>query len=510
MKRPNTLRHIRITLATLVIISVSAAFLDYRDWLPAASKHTLTMIQFVPAALTVSAAALLILIVSALLGRVYCSVLCPLGILQDVISRLANLLRRKKLFLRHRQPDNKLRHAILAAVIISVALGWGGFTLAWLDPYSNFGRIAAELLRPPVIFTNNLLATLSKHLGSAAVPRVGIPWAGLAVFLPPLLIGALIVTMSAWRGRLYCNTLCPVGALLGLLAKFSLFKLAIDKSACKKCGDCLRSCKSQCINLKDGGIDFTRCVACYNCVSVCDEHGIKYRFQNPLNFFRAKKTAADTQPNADRRNFILATVTGSVAAGTGVNLSGGKFINAVLPPGAQSREQFLGKCTACQLCISACPSHVLEPSFLEYASLSGFMKPRLNLNKSFCNFNCTVCGEVCPDAAILPLAEEAKKTTRIGIAVFDHKECIIYRDGTACGACAEHCPTAALQIAKTNLFKDPLPVVSEQYCIGCGACQYACPALPKKAILISGLKKQETAGVLKQEKVKAADDEFPF
>jgi polyferredoxin len=497
--------------ATLVMAGVCLAFLDFRDWLPASFKHALTMLQFVPAALAVSGTALAVLIVSALVGRVYCSVVCPLGILQDVVARAANLFRRKKLFLRHRQPDNKLRHTILVVVSVSVAVGWGGFVLAWLDPYSNFGRIAAALFRPPVIYTNNLVADLFKHFGSSAIPRVGVPWAGLGVFLPPLLIGTLIVIMAAWRGRLYCNTICPVGALLGLVAKFSLWKLTIDQAVCKKCGDCLRACKAQCINLRAGEIDFTRCVACYNCVSVCDERGINYRFQNPFKNLRVKPAAAAARPDPGRRQFIAATVSGALAAGTGITVSGDhKFINAVLPPGAQDRRRFLDKCTACQLCVSACPSHVLEPSFLEYASVSGFMKPRLNFNHSFCNINCTTCGEVCPDRALLPLTVTQKQTARIGLAIFDHQECIIYRDGTACGACAEHCPTAALQIRKTDKFRDPLPVVDEQYCIGCGACQYACPALPKKAITIRGLREHETAQILKQEKVKAADDEFPF
>ncbi|MDR1146764.1 MAG: 4Fe-4S dicluster domain-containing protein [Verrucomicrobiales bacterium] len=511
MKHRNILRRVRIILAALVMVGVSLAFLDYRDWLSAAFKHALTMMQFVPAALAVSGAALAILIVSALVGRVYCSVVCPLGILQDIVMRAANLFRRKKKFLGYKKPANKLRYSILAAVSVSVsvAAGAGGAVLAWLDPYSNFGRLAGNVLRPLIVSGNNLASEALRALGTDAVPRVTVHWVPPAVLAATLMVTAAVVALAVWRGRLYCNTICPVGALLGLVAKFSLWKLTIDQAACKKCGDCLRACKAQCINLRAGEIDFSRCVACYNCVAVCDEHGIKYRFQNPLKYFRARQTPADGDVNLDRRHFLVATVSGTVAVGTR-NADGGKFGHAVMPPGAQNRDRFLVRCTACQLCVSACPSHVLEPSFLEYASVSGFMKPRLNFNHSFCNINCVTCGEVCPDGALLPLTVAQKQTARIGLAVFDHQECIIYRDGTACGACAEHCPTAALQIRKTDKFRDPLPVVDEQYCIGCGACQYACPALPKKAITISGLRTHETAQVLKQEKVKAAADEFPF
>jgi polyferredoxin len=494
---------------------VCLAFLDFRDWLPASFKHALTMLQFVPAALAVSGAALAVLIVSALVGRVYCSVVCPLGILQDLVMRAANLFRRKKKFLGYQKPANKLRYGIpvAALVIVSVAAGASGAVLAWLDPYSNFGRFAGSVLRPLIVSANNLASEALRALGTDAVPRVTVHWAPPAVLAATLIVTAAVVALAVWRGRLYCNTICPVGALLGLVAKFSLWKLTIDQAACKKCGDCLRACKAQCINLRAGEIDFSRCVACYNCVAVCDEHGIKYRFQNPFKNLRVKPAAA--QPDADRRQFLVATVSSAylIAARNGVNLRDKhKYLNAVMPPGARDRRRFLARCTACQLCVSACPSHVLEPSFLEYASVSGFMKPRLNFNRSFCNINCTTCGEVCPDHALSPLTVTQKQTTRIGLAIFDHQECIIYRDGTACGACAEHCPTAALQIRKTDKFRDPLPVVDAEYCIGCGACQYACPALPKKAITISGLRAHETAQVLVQEKVQApaADNDFPF
>ena len=214
-----------------------------------------------------------------------------------------------------------------------------------------------------------------------------------------------------------------------------------------------------------------------------------------------------------------------------------KFDNpsVVAPPGARSTARVLAQCTACQLCVSACPSHVIEPAVLHYGSLTGLMKPRLNFDKSFCEFNCTVCSDVCPNGTLLPLGNDdahtppnasathaerhaerrkarldAKHTTRIGLASVDHSRCIIVKDSTDCGACAEHCPTAALQIKKLPGHPLPVPVVDASYCIGCGACQYPCPETPK-AIIVSGLAVHETAEVLVEEKVKATTtDDFAF
>jgi ferredoxin len=555
MKPLHTLRRIRVIVATLVMISVCLIFFDFRNWLPVPFKYTLTSIQFVPAYLSLThgvlfgLVCLLILAISACFGRIYCSAICPLGILQDVISWLAAFFRRKKIFLGYKKPHNKIRYSILAIVIISVIIGGGGFFLAWLDPYSQFGRIASTLFRPVIIYANNSIADFFQHHQLGTLPRVKVPWVGIGVFLPPLLIATLITILAVWRGRLYCNTICPVGALLGLASKFSLWKLGIDEKACRKCGDCMRSCKTQSINLRAGDIDFSRCVTCYNCLSVCDEHGIKYRWQgipflpqrrrDTENTLIKKSTPeknrlallssaplrlrGENLLNLDRRNFITATAIGAFTISGGsllasvanpdkkTDANGHDFIHAVLPPGAQNLDHFLSHCTACQLCVSACPSHVLESSFLEYAAISGFMKPRLNADKSFCNINCTVCGEACPDHAILPLTKAEKQTTRIGLAHVEPHECIIYKDGTSCGACAEHCPTAALQISPLAGYHDPMPVVSEQYCIGCGACQYACPSRPHKAIAIRGLKQQETAKILKQEKLQgSANSDFPF
>jgi ferredoxin len=561
MRTRNIPKLIRVAAAVACLAVALVAFLDYRDFVPAAPKHAIASVQFAPAALALATGAahslafacLVILAVTLALGRVYCSTLCPLGVLQDIVSRLARKFRRKKKLLPFRPAREKTRHVILVLALLAVAAGWGGFALAWLDPYSNFGRFAGLLFRPPVIFANNLVAALAQKAGSNAVPPVGVPWAGIGVFLPVLAIFGVVTVMSALRGRLYCNTICPVGTLLGLVSRRALWRLAIDKTACVRCGDCLKSCKAQCIDLRAQTIDHSRCVGCYNCMAVCDENGIAHRWlgrapkgppktprapqrkkspqpaqnENPPSppppelRDAAKGTAAGTPPNSatSRRSFIAANLAGALALGASTPLLAATAVKTVgagariiAPPGSRGTRPFTAQCTACQLCVSACPSHVIEPAFLAYGTLNGILKPRLNFDHSFCNFDCTVCGEVCPDHAIRPLTRDAKHTTRIGVAEVTLARCIVITEDTACGACAEHCPTAALQMKQRDA-RFAQPEVSAQYCIGCGACQYACPAHPMKAVIVRGLPEHETAEVLVQaqaEAPKGAEDGFAF
>ncbi|MDR2452488.1 MAG: 4Fe-4S dicluster domain-containing protein [Candidatus Accumulibacter sp.] len=539
------LRRVRVAAAVLVFAVALAAFIDFRDIVPNSLKHLVASVQFVPSAFTfatafrVSAfACLAVLALTFACGRVYCSVICPLGILQDAMARIsANIRRVPSYKLPYRKPRNALRYAILAITIASLAIGWGGLAIAWLDPYSNFGRIASTLLRPVAVAVNNVAASIATALEyPAAVPHGDAGLAAAGALLPPLVIFIALAIMASARGRLWCNSVCPVGTLLGLVSRRSLWRISVDNAVCVKCGDCLRACKAQCIDLRAGEIDFSRCVACCDCLSVCGEGGVKYRWHGLAGKRPATPSSKDkisagsrsqTPANTGRRIFIATAATGALAwAAVSRDAAGADERGCadrqehdfsklddpevVAPPGGRSTARILAQCTACQLCVSACPSRVIEPAVLHYGSLMGFMKPRLDFDQSFCNINCTVCTDVCPDGALTPLTLEAKQTTRIGLAHVAHPRCIIVKDGTACGACAEHCPTAALQMKKITSHPDPLPVVDPRYCIGCGACQYACPTHPK-AIVVSGIATHEKAEVLVQEQVKPTTiEDFAF
>jgi formate hydrogenlyase subunit 6/NADH:ubiquinone oxidoreductase subunit I len=189
--------------------------------------------------------------------------------------------------------------------------------------------------------------------------------------------------------------------------------------------------------------------------------------------------------------------------------------NPVSPPGSGSIAHFTGTCTACHLCVSACPSRVLVPSFLEFGFL-GLMQPRMNFRSGHCNYDCTICMNVCPSGALLPLQPEQKKLTQVGIAKFVKENCVVYTDHTDCGACSEHCPTKAVNMVP---FPNPvnkrlvIPEVKPEYCVGCGGCEHACPTKPYKAIYVDGnpVHKEAKKPEVKKIEQKADDGkDFPF
>ncbi len=507
------LKKIRIGVSIIIFTIITLYFLDFRELLPQ-SLHYLAKIQFIPALLALNVIILTSLVaLTFVFGRVYCSSICPMGIYQDVVGWLSKKAKRKKRYT-YSPAKTIWRWATLSLVLVAFLFGFT-FLLGLLDPYGAYGRIATHLFRPAYLAGNNLLETIFTQFNNYTFFRVGIHL--LSVVSTAIgLVTLLGIGFLAWRnGRTYCNTLCPVGTVLGSISRFSLIKVQFDNEKCNSCGLCSMKCKASCINSKEKTVDYSRCINCFNCVEVCKRDAMHYK---PIWNKQPSVTEAPVivEVNQSKRRFLSTTFTTGMAAtsllakaATGVSLKQEvKRKQPIAPPGVQNIDRLLQKCISCHLCVTKCPSHVIKPALFEYG-LGGIMQPKLYFDHGFCNYDCTVCGDVCPTGAILPLTKDEKHHTQMGQVNFIIENCIVYYDETSCGACSEHCPTQAVSMIP---YKDSLtiPHIEPSICVGCGGCEYVCPAIPFKAIYVEGLSAQQTIELVQEEKKEYVIDDFGF
>jgi len=524
------LKKIRVVTSIIFLIFTSILFLDITGVLTRSLSEKVLFLQFVPSLLefinitSIAAIGFIIIILATLFsGRIYCSTVCPLGMLQDIViytkRKFLKRSKRKKLRFDFQPAFNWVRYSILTVTAVTFLFG-NLFLLYSLDPYSNYGRILTHLIKPIIIGINNIISNVLEMFDNYSVSPLTFNNTDVFAIIFALTVLFIVVLFSYKNGRFFCNTLCPVGAFLGFLSKFSLLRIVVNKDTCISCGVCETVCKSECIDTKNDYIDFTRCVSCFNCFDVCPTHGLKYEFQ-PVKFL-GEKRIEERKEDPDRRSFLLSLVSYSLTL-TGISYAQKKIEvykknkipvfrpNPITPPGSVGIDYFTDSCTACQLCISACPTHVLQPSFLEYGFL-GMMVPRMDNKIGFCDYECIICSDVCPTNAIEPIDTEKKKLTQIGKAKFIKDNCIVYTQKTACGACSEHCPTKAVKMVsiENNL---KAPEVNEKICIGCGACEFACPTIPYKAIYVESNIVHVKAEPPKEEKIEEKVDfseDFPF
>ena len=287
------LQKIRQVIAFLFFCIITLLFLDFTGTLHAWFGW-MAKIQFLPAILALNAGIVLFLVVLTFVcGRVYCSVICPLGVFQDVVARIGRA--KKKLPYSYSKAKNVLRYSVL---VVFLALMLGGFAsiAALVAPYSAYGRIANNLFAPVYQWGNNLLAYFAERADSYAFYETEVWLKSLPTFIIAVLT-FIIIGALAWRnGRTYCNTICPVGTVLGFISKFSLFRIEIDKEKCKKCNLCARRCKAACIDIPNAAVDHSRCVACFDCLEQCKHDAIHYRFAY------GKKEAAPAPPSSQPKD----------------------------------------------------------------------------------------------------------------------------------------------------------------------------------------------------------------
>ena len=487
------LRKIRIVLALIFFIGITLLFLDFTGTLHA-WLGWMAKVQFLPAVMALNAGVIIALVLLTLIfGRVYCSVICPLGVMQDIMAWLGK--KQKKNRYSYSLAKSWLRYGVLVLFIAAMVAGIGSF-VALLAPYSSYGRIASSLFAPVYGWINNLLALLAERADSYAFYETDVWLRSLPTFIIAVVTFVLLFVL-AWRnGRTYCNTICPVGTVLGFVSRFALFRPVIDASKCTNCSLCSRKCKASCINFKEHTIDYSRCVTCLDCLDTCKHDAIRYAFA-----YRKAEPMTPSEPaNADksRRGFLSVATLAFTSAALNAQekkVDGGlaviedkkipKRATPIVPAGAVSLRNFSQHCTACQLCVSVCPNEVLRPS----ANLGSLMQPTMSYERGYCRPECVKCSEVCPAGAIRPISVIDKSSIRIGHAVWVKENCIPLRDGQPCDNCARHCPTKAIQMVPSDP-NDPksikIPVVNEEKCIGCGACENLCPGRPFSALYVEG------------------------
>ncbi len=471
---------IRRLVACLVLLLFAASFIPWGGSEPCATLWWVERVQFVPALLgTLSGKAWaglvlgVLLLLTLLFGRVFCSWLCPLGILQDIANRAARPRpqSRKGKGVRF-APNHPWLRAVTALLALGGLVGGSVGLLTWLDPYSLAARGMAALLNPLLAWAMGRELPPADLECSAPV-AVGIAAFGLAVPLG----------LAVWRGRIYCNTLCPVGAVLGLLSRLAPCTPQLEASACGRCGACMKACKAQAIDVKTGQVDATRCVACYNCLSACSRGAMTLRPKRRQSASAPASSSAEQPPAApSRRAFLGLGVAGlatsalpelpTPAPSTNPAEVGSNEAPAAVPPGAQSVERLLERCTACGLCIANCPTQVLRPSVLALG-MRGFMKPVLDFYRASCDPSCTTCSQACPTGALLPLAPAEKRRTQIGLVQYSRQHCLVWSHETPCARCVTEvqCPTGALEAQEVSV-----PTVMADTCRGCRRCSRVCPA----------------------------------
>lgn len=490
------LRKIRISLASLFFVGVTLLFLDFtgmlHHWLGWMAK-----LQFLPAVLALNVVVIALLAVLTLVfGRIYCSVICPLGVMQDVMARL----NRRKNKYSYSKAKAVLRYTMLVLMVAAFIAGIGS-AVALLDPYGSYGRIASNLLQPLWLWGNNALASLAESADSYTFYSADV-W---IKSMPTFIIAAstmVVIGALAWKnGRTYCNTICPVGTTLSFLARFSFLKVSFDAEKCRSCSKCSRNCKAACIDYTTHTVDYSRCVVCGNCISNCGFGALKYG-RKPLHSSKKQAESSKGAEQAEsidkgKRSFLIASALMATAAVAQEKkkVDGGLAViedkveparqTPITPPGSLSADNMASRCTGCQLCVAECPNGVLRPS----ADLMKLMQPSMSFERGYCRPECTRCSELCPTGAIQPITPAEKSATQMGHAVWVKKNCIPLTDGVNCGNCARHCPTGAIEMVPSDENDNSsvkIPVVNEARCIGCGACENLCPARPFSAIYVEG------------------------
>ncbi|MDZ7318078.1 MAG: 4Fe-4S binding protein [candidate division KSB1 bacterium] len=444
--------------------------------------------------------AFIVLGLSIALGRYFCGWICPLGTTIDAADWLRRKLKRQS------QPSRHLRTwkftmliLLLVAAIFSLQLAWlfdpivimtRSFTAALFPIFGFLVQSLFDILIRFGVFQDSLYA-VNDFLRESILPLEQVYFQNSVLLL--LVLGSILLLTLLAR-RFWCRYLCPLGALFGGFASLRLTRgITVAGDKCIDCGKCQRECKMDAINDDFRSHSRVECIECMSCISVCPTQAISYR----LNFHWAPENL-----DISRRRFLYSTAGSVITLATIRTAFPNKIAHGavVRPPGALPEGEFLDRCVRCQACSKICSSTgaCLQPALLE-SGLEGIWSPIVNARHGYCEYNCNLCGQVCPTGAIHPLPLDAKQKMRMGTAYFDKSRCIPWYRAEDCLVCEEHCPLPDKAIkfdirearapnGEIRVVK--FPYVDESLCIGCGICVTKCPVTGPGGIFLTNALEQ--------------------
>jgi polyferredoxin len=465
-----------------------------------------------------------VLIPTLLLGRVFCNWVCPYGTLHQFVGWIFRIRRNQDSIQRNSYRRlYQTKYLILAVFLVLAA--FGSLQIGLLDPICLLVRSFTSAIMPASdLAATNLASVLRERLGMDPEPllfftaKPAAPEArvfGGAWFIGLFLLG--LVGANLWIPRFFCRVLCPLGALLGALSRFSLWRIDRDLGKCTDCNACLTNCEGA--SDPQAALRKSECFVCFNCIDDCPEDALAFRFV-PLTWKDRARGAVsgviskilDTEvakPAVPRRRWLFAAIGGALAYPF-LRLSSATddksfSAKAIRPPGSVAEPEFLERCIKCDQCINVCPTNVLQPATFAQSGVEGLWTPVMDFGVGFCQLNCTLCSEVCPTGAIqkislaqkLGLKEHAEAgPVSLGTAFFDRGRCLPWAMETPCVVCEEVCPVSPKAIGvyteeitrwdgkKVTLAK---PYIRPELCIGCGICEHECPVSDQRAVYVTAI-----------------------